>query len=433
MTMLLPDRVVALAKRCAVMLGGEVSQSAFHFAINLMLMHMLDPVDYGVFAIVLVMGGLALTYVRSLVGMPVNLLIPPRAGTRRTWPFEIAFGSVAVVVALSMGLIVAGTLHVWLGGYAVPGGCLIATWALRNYVRSMLFAKGHPGFASISDLTFTLTGVVFVLGILTVSPANDLLARIFWAMAAANICGLLAGLLLQRQRLRLSYRRRRMRHFSAMARPILWASFSTTMGNLQAQGQVLLIAAIAGPEAYAPIAAMLVFFAPLRLISSALANMMQRELAYLNSQGAEKAISRSVALWSLGAGGVGLLYGALAFGFVMYQTPPLLQGQPILLIGALCSGISVMPLLYVMPRILLEVRRAFQSLASISAWSAAVGLCLVFALVLAKGPVFALVGSLVSEIVVLVSTWAMVRRLRRDRVVLKEMGLPVAWKAQRLS
>ena len=76
------SKLIHLGKRSAIMLGGEIMQSAFHFALSIVLMHALTPNDYGVFAIVLLMGGLSLTYMRSLVGLPATLLIPPHAGTR---------------------------------------------------------------------------------------------------------------------------------------------------------------------------------------------------------------------------------------------------------------------------------------------------------------------------------------------------------------
>ena len=71
-----------LARRFILMLGGEVTQSAFHFGINIVLARSLSPHDYGRFAILFLVGGLALTYIRSLAGVPATITIPPRAGRR---------------------------------------------------------------------------------------------------------------------------------------------------------------------------------------------------------------------------------------------------------------------------------------------------------------------------------------------------------------
>ena len=51
-----------LGHRFILMLGGEVAQSAFHFGLNIVLVRNLTPHDYGRFAILFLVGGLALTY-----------------------------------------------------------------------------------------------------------------------------------------------------------------------------------------------------------------------------------------------------------------------------------------------------------------------------------------------------------------------------------
>ncbi len=61
--------------RLVVMIGGEAMQSAFHLGINLALLHQVSAHDYGIFALVMVIGGLGLTYVRSLTGLPASICI----------------------------------------------------------------------------------------------------------------------------------------------------------------------------------------------------------------------------------------------------------------------------------------------------------------------------------------------------------------------
>lgn len=409
------SKLIHLGKRSAIMLGGEIMQSAFHFALSIVLMHALTPNDYGVFAIVLLMGGLSLTYMRSLVGMPAALLIPPHAGTRRTLPHEVALGSAALAYAVLIGLIVALVLHFWLQADAVAGGLFVGLWSLRSSLRSTMFAKNSQGLASLSDMAFTASGALLSTLLLTGLPAVDPLQGVFVVLALANAIAILAALLLQRQRPRLSYRRQRLRHYARMSRQIAWSTAGTTMGNIQAQGQVLLIAAIAGPAAYAPVAAMLVFFAPLRLVSSALANMIQPELSALTARGEEKRAAALTRRWTVATGGIGVVYGlAVAVGMPMLATP-IFDGQPRTLIAGLAWCISMAPLLYVMPKILLEVRHRFRTLAAISAVSAVLGMALVAALLMLTTPVYSLAGSLASEILVLVCCWVAVNRSRAGR------------------
>jgi len=48
-----------LVRRLVLMIGGEAMQSGFHFALNIALLHMLSAQGYGLFAIGMVMGGVA--------------------------------------------------------------------------------------------------------------------------------------------------------------------------------------------------------------------------------------------------------------------------------------------------------------------------------------------------------------------------------------
>lgn len=407
------ETLIRLAKRCTVMLSGEILQSAFHFALSLALMHSLSPTDYGIFAIVLLMGGLALTYMRSLVGMPATLLIPPHVGTRRTLPHEVTLGSAALGYSTLIGLIVGLILHFWLQADALAGGLFVGLWSLRSFMRSAMFAKGLQGLASTSDLAFTVSGGVLAALLLTQLSASDPLEGVFGVLALANAIAIATALLLQRQRPRLSYRRRRMRSYAGMARQIAWSTAGTTMGNIQAQGQVLLIAAIAGPAAYAPVAAMLVFFAPLRLVAAALANMVQPELTALTARDEGGRAALLTRRWTLATAALGIGYGLVMAGVIPMLDTPIFIGQPRAVIAVLAWCISMAPLLYLMPKILLEVQRRFRVIAAISAASAVVGMALVALLLMTTQPAYSLAGSLASEILVLVGCWIAVERRRR--------------------
>ena len=170
-----------------------------------------------------------------------------------------------------------------------------------------------------------------------------------------------------------------------------------------------MIAALAGPAAYAPVAAMVVFFAPLRLIASALANMMQPELAQHVGEGDHTRTRHQLFLWTAVMSAIGVAYGSAVVVALPLIHAPVFAGQPKPTLALLAWGANVAMLLYIMPRILLEVLRAFRTIAVLTAVSAAVGMSLVAVLLLRDGPVWSLVGSVVSEAMVLVWCWSAVR------------------------
>ena len=396
-------------RRFGVMLGGEVAQSLFHFGLNIVLVRLLPARDYGIFAFVLLLGGLALTYVRSLCGMPANLYVPLRAPRRGAYAYDVTFGSGAVVLAGVIVVVAAGVLHVWFHTPAAAASAFVGLWSLRSYVRSSLFAKRQPVLAGASDLAFVVSGFALALVLLHGSP-DQLLDRAFDALSAANCIALLVAFALQRRRVRISFGPRMRQRYQGLSRQLSWSVLGVTTANVQAQGQVFLIALVAGPAAYAPVAAMLMFFAPLRLAAAALANMMQPELARMVAAGQGAQIRRVAMTWTLVMAGVAALAGAgVAVGVALVPIA-VFAGQPRLVIGILAWIISTMPLLYVVPRVLLEVRRAFRLITVMAAASALVGLTVGGVLLVVSTPIWSLVGIAISEIIVAVWCWAEVFR-----------------------
>ena len=85
----IPHDIVRLGRNFMLSLGGEGLQSGIHFVLNLVLIRILSPHDFGIFAIAFVLGGLSLTYGNALVSTPAAVLIPRlksgRAADFRRW------------------------------------------------------------------------------------------------------------------------------------------------------------------------------------------------------------------------------------------------------------------------------------------------------------------------------------------------------------
>ncbi len=397
--------------RLVVMVGGEAMQSAFHLGLNIALLHAVSARDYGIFALVMVVGGLGLTYIRALTALPASIAIAQSRRSGAAGAYEVSFGSAAMLLSLLLGLVVTGVLGVWLDEGALFGGAFVGLWAMRAHVRMVFFARGRQMLVSTSDLAFTLSGTAGTAWVIW--DNTHILLHTFMVMAGANALGIAVLLVLGRRTLRLSFGRHVWRRYRRLWRDLKWSVLSVTITNLQGQGMALMVAAMAGPAAYAPIAAALVNFVPLRIVSAGFANMLHPELSTLMAHRDFAKVGQRLRRWPPVLAGLGFLYGVAILIALPFIEPGSLEGARFFEISVLAWVMSSLPMLYVMPRIWLEIVQDYRSIAILSAIAAAAGLLLVFVLLLTVSPSWALLGGALSEIIVLVGSWAIVRPRQR--------------------
>ncbi|MDF2389718.1 hypothetical protein JMG10_50420, partial [Nostoc ellipsosporum NOK] len=309
-----------LVRRLVLMIGGEAMQSGFHFALNLMLLHMLSAQGYGLFAIAMVMGGVGLSYIRSLTAVPASIWMGKSSNRAGVDAHDVAFGSAALVVALLMATGTGILMHLLGDPSGLAAGCFVGAWSLRSHMRTAFFARRQQIIVSISDAAFTVAGTLF--GGLAIWLAADVLQSVFYALAAANVLGIAVLVRLARRTLRVSFRMPTRRRYAKLWRQLCWSAFSATTTNIQGQCLALLVAGMAGPAAYAPLAAVLVLFAPLRIISLAFVNMTQPELAKLMSRNETRRVWAQAKMWSLVMG-----LGGLAYGCAILFVLPMIKSQ----------------------------------------------------------------------------------------------------------
>jgi O-antigen/teichoic acid export membrane protein len=275
------DDVAALGRKYALALGGQALQSGFHFILNLLLIRELTAYDYGVFAIVFILGGISITYGNSLVSIPANIRIARLRSLRTVAFLDAAFGSVALSICLGVAVIVASGLWLTIDrpGESLAGGAFVGIWTLRNHVRSTMFARQRASTVTLSDAFYTATGAALVAGLLYLRPVVPQATTILLLLTAANAVAITVALAMLRHPIRISLRRSVRRTYRALFGEIGWSLIWVTTWNIQGQGLMFLVAAIVGPAAYAPIAAGIVLFSPLRTGVGAFINVMRPEFA----------------------------------------------------------------------------------------------------------------------------------------------------------
>jgi len=275
------DDVAALGRKYALSFGGEALQSGFHFILNLLLIRELTAYDYGVFAIVFILGGISITYGNALVSIPANIRIARLRSPRGVAFLDVAFGSVALTISLGVAVIVASGLCLTIDrpGESLAGGAFVGIWTLRNHVRSTMFARQRASIVTLSYGFYTATGAALVFGLLYLRPLVPQATVILLFLTAANAGAITAALAMLRLPIRISLRRGVRRSYRAIFGEIGWSLIWVTTWNIQGQGVMFMVAAITGPAAYAPIAAGIILFGPLRTGVGAFINIMRPEFA----------------------------------------------------------------------------------------------------------------------------------------------------------
>lgn len=403
-----------LSGRFAVILSGELIQSLFHFALNILLVRELGAHDYGLFAIVFTVGAVGITYIRALVAVPATLHLARSLGRPAALGYDVMFGSGAALVSVLMALATTVALVPVIGPGALAAGAFVGLYGFRSYLRIVLLARGRPRIAGLSDLVYAICGALFVWRGVS-GEGTALLDRAFLAIALAHAIAIAVAYGALRQRLRISLHPRARARYRAIWRTLAWSLAGVTSLTVQGQGLTLLFALLAGPAVYAPIAATLVLYAPLRIPTSALMNMVLPEISGLLAarqvQAARRLVMRHV-----------LLIGCacLVYGLIMAATLPLIEqvlfkgrfaGEAMGWIGLGVWAVVTTSLLYAIPRAYLEACAAFRTITAGAVASAALGFALMVPLLLMLPPATALLGLLASEIATLVWSVAAFRRL----------------------
>ncbi|MGU3537061.1 hypothetical protein [Methylobacterium sp. A54F] len=393
--------------RFAVILSGELVQSLFHFLLNVVLVRELSAHDYGLFAIVFTIGAVGITYIRALVAVPATLFLARSVGRPAERGYDVSFGSGATLVATLMVVAVSLVLIPALGPWgALAGGAFVGLYAFRSYLRIVLLARKGSTIAGLSDMVYAVTGTVLG-GLLIHGAGLAVLELAFVSVAAAHAIGIVVALVALGQPVRLSFRPPVWRRYLAIWPTLVWSLVGITSINVQGQGLTLLFALIAGPAAYAPIAATLVLFAPLRIPTNALTNAVLPEITGLLADNKLRAARRLVVRSTVTIAG-----GCLVYGLAMWTALPLIEHvlfkgrfahEPMNGIGLGVWSIVTVSLLYAIPRAFLEAAAQFRVIATGAAIGAGLGFLVMIPLLLTLPSAYALIGLLVSEVAV--TTW----------------------------
>jgi O-antigen/teichoic acid export membrane protein len=418
-----------LGRNYLLSLGGEGLQSGFHFGLNLLLIRLLVPYDYGVFAIVFILGGISLTYGNAMVSIPANVHIARLNGANAADFYDVVFGSVALVVCGVAAVMVTAGLALTIRNLAEAGagGLFTGLWTLRNHLRNTMFARQAMSTGTLSDLCYAAAGIMLIVGLWWFRADALNATVVLLVLACANVIGIAVALLAAGRRIRISFRPGVRRLYRSVWPDIGWSLIWVTTWNIQGQGLMFLVAAIVGPAAYAPIAAGLVLFGPLRTGLGALINVIRPEFS------SDLAANRHSRVRFTLFGAFGLVVAVcLALGAFIWLGWPVLTAH---IYGEKFAG-AAMPLIvtlawinalvyvsYHVPLALVQAAREFKAVAISTTIGGIVGISLVTLLLEVSSVAWSLAGAAAGEAAALVYIWiAAVRILKSPRPIAGRAG-----------
>jgi len=305
--------LIQTARSVLFSLSGEGLQSSFHFALNLTLIRLLSTYEFGSFAIAFALGAVAITYMTALVSIPATVLMARLKRSGAVNYQDVVFGSVALVVSAAMGTAIGLGLWFVIGhaAAAFAAGAFVGLWTLRHHVRFAIFARHRIAAATASDFSYAASGIVFVIAALGMRAHISPVTGVLLALAGANLLAIIVAFRVLCVRPRVTFRRSVWRRYGAIRSDVAWSLVGVVTWSIQSQALLVLVAAIAGPAAYAPVAAGMVLLSPLRPAIWALINVARPKFAVALADGKTRQVSMIlcslcaiVALSCLAAGAV---------------------------------------------------------------------------------------------------------------------------------
>ncbi|MBX2881695.1 MAG: hypothetical protein KTR32_17240 [Granulosicoccus sp.] len=398
------QRLTRLAgSKLALSVGAQALVSGFHFALNLMLLRLVTPYDYGVFAFAFVLAMFASAINNALISTPLTVYTPVIKDDAQRASQEAMFSTLNL--ALFFALLATGLGYAaWAGltgwvGLGVP--VFVAVYSARHYSRSTGYARLRPLVTASGDATYVASGVVFV-ALLLWREAPMHIGEVLLALAAANLVAMVV------ERLRLLSLKPRwgqlasVSGYRAVWEQSRWALVGSLTTLFLAQAHSVIITSTNGPNAYAPLAAGFVLFGPVRVALLTWQNMVKPELAVDLSESKHLAVRSQMIHTTV------LMIGAVvALSFCLWIAWPWIyeylyaeqySDQPMALIVGLWAIVTVFGASYNAPAAGLQAMRDFRVLAMASIYGAIISGLLVSITLYLFNPETTLLGILAAEI-----------------------------------
>jgi O-antigen/teichoic acid export membrane protein len=364
-----------LSSRYVVSVGAQAVVSGFHFSLNLMLLRLVTPYEYGVFAYAFVLAMFASAINNALIATPLTVYTPIIKDSEERASQESMFSTLNLLLFTT--LVLAGLIYSWVSNLesstTVGVTAFVAVYAARQYSRCVGYARLRPLVPAAGDIAYVVAGVTLVAA-LVYSLDSLAIGHVLMALAAANCFAMLVERLFLHGRHHQWLTIAKLGGYGEIWKQSRWALIGSLTTLFLAQAHSLIITSTHGPDAYAPLAAGFVLFGPVRIALLTWQNMVKPELAVALSESRIAAVQSQIKRTSLLMG-----LAVILLGVTLFLAWPWLNDflyarryadQPMARIVGIWSVITFFAAIYNAPAAALQAMRDFRVLAMASMYGA---------------------------------------------------------------
>ncbi len=393
-----------LLSRFLISLGAQFAMSGFHMALGFLLIRVISRYDFGVYSFAFVLAMFAGALNNALISTPLTVYTPVIKDDQERADQEAMFSTLNVLLFLSLCL--CGIGYAFFTGISTPTGlavtAFVATYAARQFSRSFGYARFKPLVTATGDIAYVCSGVTIVGMVVYLNWGKDIsVVYILMGLATAN----LLAMFIERLRLhgagRSWFTFAKLNSYGQVWEQSRWALAGAVTTLFVGQAHALIVTSKSGPSAFAPLAAGMVLFGPVRVALLTWQNMVKPELALAlsNNQGelVKKQIRKTVLLV-----GVAVLIFALCLwlawphiNYWLYSKE--YADQPMGYIVCMWTVITFFAAIYNAPSAALQAMKDFRVLAMASVYGAIISGVLVSLLLYFYNPASTLLGIIAAE------------------------------------
>lgn len=375
--------------------------SASHLLIQLAILHSLGSGEFGLVAFMLTLMQFGSGMCNSVVAAPYTVLVSQ--GTTDSVSTD-SFFSVNAALALCNS-VVAAAASLWIGSASWPVALCFAAasglFTIRWFGRTDAYATHRPIKAAASDVIYSAT-LLIGLALAWFNGVTLLLAAMIFA--AAGMAGMAPfGVSFLLKHLRIDWRASITAYKPIWRDQSRWAVVGLVTTEATNNAHSYLVASIAGPAAFAPIAAAMLFLRPIGVCMVSLTQIerpaMARAFSAGNRASAFKFAMRFMAvlflIWVLTIAAIAIVlnyFPGLAF-------KPGLDANLVLVAFAVWTVICLVQCGQTPLNVFLQAEGRFRELADASMKACVVTVAAVLALLVMIGPVYATLGVLMGQII----------------------------------
>lgn len=396
---------------------GPIAVSGAHFLAALIFLHTLPRWAFGLFSFLLVLVPFSMSMCGALFAAPLarsaRTGIVGEADTLTYLKANAAFATLAGLSVTGL-MMVSGARAGVAGLFGLYGVAMVLRWFARNYA----YATRKPFRALTSDLAYSILlvtglGCSVALHLLSVQTGGAvLLISAVVAIApfgAGFVRNQIASLFIGR----ISAYRDIWRELSR------WSLMGVVMSEMCANAHAYLVTFISGPHAFAVLAVGSLLMRPVSLILSALPDVERPLMAQQLATGGPASAFRIVKEFRTAAGAIWLATIALAAALLTWFPHLLIKKDyalsDVVSVLVLSSAIMALRSLRTPESVLLQAAGEFRKLAVAGGWAAGATLAATLVLLLTVGPVAALGGILVGDLVLTARVFALAKAWRQSQ------------------